>query len=88
MLTQNGQTACLNGKNPESSSFSLKSISSSEAEFIGNIRFQGIEDLVHSLKTVHDYALYHTDLCFDRDEKTALFNLKILWEGLEKMVHP
>lgn len=88
MLHSNGQTACLNGKNHENSSVSLKSISSSEEEFISNIRFQGIEELVHSLRTIHDYALYHTDLCFDTDEKMALFNIKILWEGLEKLANP
>ncbi|MGB3465578.1 MAG: hypothetical protein WBA74_09920 [Cyclobacteriaceae bacterium] len=55
-----------------------------EQEFIGNLRFHGIEDLVKSLKMVHDFALYHTDLCFDREEKIALFNLKYLWEELER----
>ena len=38
-----------------------------------------------TLKMIHDFALYHTDLCFDTEEKIALFNLKLLWEGLEKI---
>ena len=87
MRTSNGQTACLNGNHVESFNGSeiLKSLNSAEQEFIGNLKFPGIEELVSSLKMVHDFALYHTDLCFDTEDKTALFNLKILWEGLEQL---
>jgi len=82
-----GQTACLNGNHVESVNGSeiLKSLNSVEKEFIGNLKFHGIEELVKSLKMIHDFALYHTDLCFDTEEKIALFNLKILWEGLEQL---
>jgi len=72
MRTSNGQKAHLKGKH----------LNPVEQEFIGNIKFQGIEELVSSLKMIHDFALYHTDLCFDTAEKTALFNLKFLWEEL------
>ncbi len=87
MQTPNGQTACLNGNHVESINGSeiLKSLNSVEQEFIGNLKFQGIEELVKSLKMIHDFALYHTDLCFDTEEKIALFNLKFLWEGLEQL---
>ena len=87
MQTPNGQTACLNGNHLESVNGSeiLKSLNSVEREFIGNLKFQGIEELVNSLKMIHDFALYHTDLCFDTEEKVALFNLKILWEELEQL---
>ena len=87
MQTPNGQTACLNGNHVESVNGSeiLKSLNSVEEEFIGNLKFQGIEELVNSLKMIHDFALYHTDLCFDTPEKIALFNLKFLWEGLEAL---
>jgi hypothetical protein len=33
---------------------------------------------------IHDLALYHSDIPFDQAEKSALFDLKVLWEGLEK----
>ena len=87
MRTSNGQTACLNGNHVESVNGSeiLKSLNSVEQEFIGNLKFQGIEELIKSLKMIHDFALYHTDLCFDTEEKIALFNLKFLWEGLEEL---
>ena len=46
--------------------------------------FQGAVASV-AAKMIHDFALYHTDLCFDTEEKIALFNLKFLWEGLEQL---
>ena len=84
-----GQTACLNG-NPLKAIGSTEPkisvyLSSSEAEFIDDLKSQGIGDLVASLKMIHDHALYHTDLCLGAEEKTALFHLKCLWEGLEKV---
>ncbi|UTW66225.1 hypothetical protein KFE94_16475 [bacterium SCSIO 12643] len=87
MLTQNGQTACIHGNLVESvnGSKTLPSLNSVDQEFIDHLKFQGIEELIHSLKMIHDFALYHTDLCLDTDEKNALLNLKILWEGLERM---
>jgi hypothetical protein len=43
------------------------------------------KELAHSLKMIHDLALYHSDISFDTAEKSALFDLKVLWEGFEKM---
>jgi hypothetical protein len=34
---------------------------------------------------VHDLALYHSDVPFEKAEKSALFDLKVLGEGLEEM---
>ncbi len=87
MRNSNGSNVCLNGKKTESvhGSEILKSLNSVEQEFIGNLKFQGIEEIIESLKMIHDFALYHTDLCFDTEEKIALFNLKFLWEGLEQL---
>ncbi len=62
-----------------------KVIQYSEREFLDFIRFYGIDDFVQSLKLIHDFALYHTQLSFDTDEKNALFSLKVLWERMEKM---
>ncbi len=87
MLHSNGQTACLNGNQLETVNGSKIPIplNASEAEFLDFVKFHGIDELIKSLKMVHDFALYHTDLCLDTQEKNALFNLKILWEGLEQM---
>jgi hypothetical protein len=34
---------------------------------------------------IHDLALYHSDIPFDKHEKSALFDLKVLRKGLEQM---
>ncbi len=47
----------------------LKSLNSVKKEFIVNLKFHGIEELVTSLKMIHDFALYHTDLYFDTKVK-------------------
>jgi predicted aldo/keto reductase-like oxidoreductase len=92
MSTQNGQNVRLNGKRFKKIKDSLpvksiipKSLSSTEKEFFDYIKFHGINEFIDSLKMIHDFALYHTDLCFDTKEKKALFDFKILWEGLEQM---
>lgn len=56
-----------------------------EKEFIELIHLTGIQDMIGSLKMIHDLALYHTDICFGAVEKNTLFNLKMLWEGMERM---
>lgn len=92
MLTQNGQNGCFNGNRSKTVNGFLTveleisdSFNSAEEEFFDYIKFHGIEEFINSLKMVHDFALYHTDLCFDTKEKKALFDLKILWEGFERL---
>lgn len=65
--------------------FDSSQVTSAEKEFVELVQFTGIKKLIQSLKTIHDFALYHTDICFDTADKQALFDLKILWEGLERM---
>jgi hypothetical protein len=57
-----------------------------QAEFWYLIECQGCKELAHSLKMIHDLALYHSDIPFAKAEKSALFDVKLLWEGFEKMV--
>lgn len=57
----------------------------SQAEFIRFVMFHGVRDLSRSLRLIHDLALYHSDACFDETEKFALFDLKLLWEGFERI---
>ena len=92
MRTSNGQNSSFkdNCSKTATGLFTIEpkkpnALNSSELEFLDFIKFQGIRELVKSLKVVHDFALYHTDLCFDTKEKNALFNLKILWEALEQL---
>ncbi|GGM82812.1 hypothetical protein GCM10010967_13140 [Dyadobacter beijingensis] len=60
-------------------------LTTSQAEFWYLVESQGCKELAHSLRMVHDLALYHSDIPFDTAEKSALFDLKVLWEGFEKM---
>jgi hypothetical protein len=63
----------------------VSQLTPAQVEFIDFVLFHGIEVLCRSLKQVHDWALYHSDVPFDADEKYALFNLKLLWEELERI---
>jgi len=90
MRNTNGQNVCLDDSLLKSVNGSVEPkvsilLNSMEVEFLDYVKFHGISEFIESLKMVHDFALYHTDLCFDTDEKKALFNLKILWEGFEQM---
>jgi hypothetical protein len=60
-------------------------LTKSQAEFWYLVECQGSKELAHSLKMVHDLALYHSDVPFEKAEKSALFDLKVLGEGLEEM---
>ena len=57
----------------------------SQAEFWYLIECQGYKELAHSLRMIHDLALYHSDVPFDAAEKSTLYDLKVLWEGFEKI---
>ncbi|TLV02912.1 hypothetical protein [Dyadobacter luticola] len=60
-------------------------LTQSQAEFLYLIGCQGYRELSQSLQLVHDLALYHSNIPFGDSEKAALFDLKLLWEGFEKM---
>ncbi|WAC11435.1 hypothetical protein [Dyadobacter pollutisoli] len=60
-------------------------LTQSQAEFWYLVECQGCKELANSLKMIHNLALYHSDIPFDTAEKSALFDLKVLWEGFEKM---
>lgn len=91
MRTSNGQSVCLNGNSVSTTvdarhvSKIQKSLLPSQAEFLDSIMFHGVSGFSKSLKLIHDLALYHSDVPFDEDEKSALFDLKILWEGFERI---
>lgn len=63
----------------------VSEISKQQYEFLEYIQFHGVMEFVQSLKLMHDIALYHSDVSFNQEEKKALYDLKILWEGFEQM---
>lgn len=91
MQTPNGKSVDSNANsvNPEvdarHASNTSTPLTQPQAEFWYLIECQGCKELAHSLKMVHDLALYHSDIPFDTAEKSALFDVKVLWEGFEKM---
>jgi len=60
-------------------------ITSAEADILYLIDTQGSRELARSLRMIHDMALYHSDIPFEEPQKSALYDMKLLWEGLEKM---
>lgn len=87
MQHSNGQKVELNGNLVATADDArhVSKLTPAQVEFIDFVLFHGIEDLCRSLKQVHDWALYHSDIPIDADEKYALFTLKILWEEFERM---
>lgn len=91
MSTQNGQSVCLHGNSVNTAvdtrhvSNIKKSLLPSQAAFVDYIMFHGVGEFSKSLKLIHDLALYHSDVPFNEYEKSALFDLKILWEGFERI---
>ena len=93
MQTQNGQTACLNGNTSVAASDAannammppLRTFDVADKKFVGYVRYHGVDGFIQSLKLVHNISLYHSQYPIDSEEKKALLDLKILWEGLEKL---
>jgi hypothetical protein len=40
---------------------------------------------VNSLKLIHDFSIYHSSIPFNEEDKTALYDVSILWEIIEEM---
>jgi hypothetical protein len=92
MQALNGQSASSNAHSADTTGNARHAsnvgapLTASQADFLYLIECQGCRELSHSLKMIHDLALYHSDVPFDQAEKSALFDLKMLWEGFERMV--
>ena len=91
MRNLNGQSVPQNSGSENASvdtrqvSGNSKSLSPAQVEFLSMVLFHGVHDLSASLKLIHDIALYHSDYPFEEVEKSTLYDVKSLWEGLEKM---
>jgi hypothetical protein len=59
-------------------------VTPSQAEFLDLIRMHGYQELSQSLKTIHDLALYFSNSPVESIEKSALFDMKVLWKVLKK----
>lgn len=94
MRTSNGQRARLNGVSVRTTGNARNALKNgptptpAQAEFIRFLSGNKNElpDFSSGLKLVHDLVLYHTDVPLDDDEKLALYNIKQLWEEIDKLV--
>ena len=62
-----------------------KLLTSGEVEMLEFLNDLDRPDLVKSLKLIHDCAIYHSFVSLDTEEKTALYDMRILWEKMAGM---
>jgi hypothetical protein len=92
MRTSNGPNVCpkCNSVNiandTRNVSKTSKLLTAGEVELLEFFVYLNRPDLVKSLKLIHDLAIYHSDVAFDTEEKTALYDVRVLWEKIEEMI--
>ncbi|MEM9649114.1 MAG: hypothetical protein AAF969_11585 [Bacteroidota bacterium] len=79
MSTQNGQNRCPHCKAV------LTPLSPAQTQLLDFINPLDAPDLVHSLKHIHNIALYHSEGPLDDPEKVALYWMKGLWERIAEI---
>lgn len=87
MPTQNGQSISPEGTPAKASADARNAsqFSKFQSKFLEDLLSQGVEHVAVSLRLIHELALYHSDIPLDQQEKEALYDMKLLWEGLEQM---
>jgi len=91
MRTPNGGNVCPRCKSVNITndtrdvSKTSKLLTSAEIDLLEYVGHLDRMDLVNSLKLIHDFAIYHSSIPFDDDEKTALYDVRVLWEKIERM---
>lgn len=92
MQTPSGQNVCpkCNSVNTTDDTRNVSKVSklltSAEVELLEFVNYLDSPDLVKSLKLIHDFAIYHSYIPFDLEEKTALYDVRVLWEKIEEIV--
>ena len=91
MRNPNGQSSCQNCNSadkkvdtPPVSKIEMLLLPS-QAKFIESIMSHVLEELIESLKFVHNSTLYLSDVPIEEDERLYLHNVKILWECFAKI---
>jgi len=91
MRNVNGQNVCskCNANTTDTLSTdkprTTKLLTSGEVEMLEFLNDLDRPDLVNSLKLIHDCAIYHSFVSLDTEEKTALYDIRILWEKMAGM---
>lgn len=90
MQTSNDQVKMLNGKaastcNARNALKAKPTVTPAQAEFLQFFSKTEMPGISNSLKLAHELVLYHTDVVLDDEEKLALYNLKSLWEEIDRL---
>lgn len=93
MQTQNGPNVCPKCKSV-STSGDTRNVSKkvktklypAQVELLEFISFQDTLALIKSLEWVHNTALYHSHLLIEEEEKSILFNVRLLMDKLSHTV--
>ena len=88
MRTSNGQVCpkCKSvniANDTRNVSKTVKLLTSAEVDFLEFFNYLDSPKFVNSLKLIHDLAVYHSDVLFDVEEKTTLYDVRTLWEKIE-----
>ena len=81
MLTQNGQSG-ENASPPHDPVIMSEALMASLRDLILSFDHR---EMAEALRLVHDITLYFSDITLEEKEKSALFQLKVLWEGFERI---
>ncbi|MDO5969561.1 hypothetical protein Q4Q35_07065 [Flavivirga aquimarina] len=89
MSTQNGQNVCPKCKSVNTSDDTRhvskkvrKDLYPAQLELLEFISFQDTLELIKSLEWVHNTALYHSHSFIEEEEKSILFNIRLLMDKL------
>ncbi|GAA3656381.1 hypothetical protein [Flavivirga jejuensis] len=93
MLNSNGQNVCSKCKSVNTSDDARnvskkvkKLLYTAQVELLEFISFYDTLELIKSLEWVHNTALYHSHLFIEDEEKSILFNVKLLMDKLGDIV--
>lgn len=93
MTTQNGPNVCpkcksvhTSGDTPHVSKQVQKKLFPAQVELLEFIEFQDTSQIIKSLEWVHNTALYHSHLFIKEEEKSNLFNVRLLMDKLGDVV--
>ncbi|MDF0717401.1 hypothetical protein PY092_14650 [Muricauda sp. 334s03] len=88
MSTQDGQKNCpqCSNTNAQSAPEISQMLTQAQIQLLDYADALDGPDLVKSLKLLHNIAVYHSSEPLDEVEKDALFNIKGLWECIERIV--
>jgi len=56
-----------------------------QLELLEMVNFNGALEIANGIMLIHDTALYHSDCSIDEEEKTALYQLRLLSDIIKQI---